>query len=359
MSESVADASSAVSRDEVEKLFIDIWQNILDVEVGPDDDVFDLGGYSLLVVEAVAQARKAGVRVKVLDVFEHPTPAKLAGFLAPADEAPARDPAPLGDLVARTWRTSAAPWDAGAPPALVPLVPDGQGEPLFCVHVGTGHVRFFTPIAETLRAGRPVYGFEMPGIKAAVRPFLTIAEIAEQYLRELRTVQPQGPYHLTGFCSGALIAFEMAQRLRAAGQDVHTLVLAGPPVPELDPGLGLNDLFQYLLGTLRSRFGLGGPADVPEVVRKLTDLTWFEEELRPEELYRRTVLWAAILFAQEHYDPRPYDGPVTVCMYGNQDVTAYWRDRVPQADVIRLEAVTTLGLLQEQRFGEVLRLLLA
>ena len=344
---------AVTSCEEIEKVFVGVWEDLLDVEVRPGDDVFDLGGYSLLAVEAVARARTAGVQVKVLDVFDHPTPAGLAEFLAPACDPPAEEPQLPSDIVARTWRTGVAPRDA--PPALVTLLPGDEAEPLFCVHVGTGHVRFFARIAETLGLGRPVHGFEMPGIKAAVRPFLTIAETAEEYLRELRAVQPHGPYHLTGFCSGALIAYEMAQRLRAAGEEVPTLVLAGPPVPELDPGLGLNDLFEYLLGTLRTRFGLTGPADLPEVVRALTDRTWFEPELDPGDLYRRTVLWAAVLFAQEHYDPRPYDGPLTVCMYGNDDVTDYWRARAPQADVLPLEAVTTLGLLEEDRFGEVLR----
>ncbi|GAA4232129.1 non-ribosomal peptide synthetase [Actinomadura meridiana] len=47
-------------------------------EVAADQDFFGLGGDSILSIQVVARARKAGLRIKPQDVFEHRTPAALA-----------------------------------------------------------------------------------------------------------------------------------------------------------------------------------------------------------------------------------------------------------------------------------------
>jgi thioesterase domain-containing protein len=49
--------------------------------------------------------------------------------------------------------------------------------------------------------------------------------MAAKYIQEIRTVQPDGPYHLSGLSMGGMIAFEMAQQLQAQGQQVAVLIL--------------------------------------------------------------------------------------------------------------------------------------
>jgi thioesterase domain-containing protein len=53
----------------------------------------------------------------------------------------------------------------------------------------------------------------------------TIEEVAAGYVAALRSVKPQGPYYLGGFSSGGIVAYEMAQQLLRAGQDVATILL--------------------------------------------------------------------------------------------------------------------------------------
>ena len=43
--------------------------------------------------------------------------------------------------------------------------------------------------------------------------------MAAWYVKEIRGVQPQGPYLLGGWSMGGLIALEAARQLNAAGQD--------------------------------------------------------------------------------------------------------------------------------------------
>ena len=52
---------------------------------------------------------------------------------------------------------------------------------------------------------------------------LSIEAMAARYVKELRAVQPSGPYHLGGFCTAALLALEIARQLEAAGEQVGLL----------------------------------------------------------------------------------------------------------------------------------------
>ena len=53
----------------------------------------------------------------------------------------------------------------------------------------------------------------------------SIEAIASYYLQKIRQVQARDPYFLGGYCVGGIIAFEMAQQLRAAGEEVALLVM--------------------------------------------------------------------------------------------------------------------------------------
>ncbi|MEV0696796.1 non-ribosomal peptide synthase/polyketide synthase [Saccharopolyspora sp. NPDC050389] len=57
------------------------------VEVGADDDFFRLGGDSIMTIQLVAKARRAGVRISPKQVFEQRTPAALA-FVADVSDEP-------------------------------------------------------------------------------------------------------------------------------------------------------------------------------------------------------------------------------------------------------------------------------
>ncbi|WP_018353334.1 thioesterase domain-containing protein [Longispora albida] len=345
-----------------EKILAGIWEEILGVTAGPDDDFFDLGGYSLLVVDVVDRARAAGLTIAAIDVFDHPTIATLAKAITSASS---QVPAPglRPDMVAHVWRTSLSPHDPAAPANLVPLLADGTGEPMFVLPLGTGHVRLATALMDKVRGGRPVYGFESVGYRAPVRPFLSVAETAGWYLAQLRERQPEGPYHLSGLCGGAVVALEMAHRLRDAGAEVASLVLLDLPggMPELDPGWGLTEHFQYLLGVLKTRFGLNDPvADLPAVLAELKERVWFEETDELDDFYRLTVLWAAAACSQDHYEPRTYDGPVTVVVPAeyDQETRDYWGRFLPRADIRITPEITMVSILAdpvtEQAFRDAL-----
>ena len=75
-------------RDETERAIAAIWREALGVEqVGVDDNFFDLGGHSLLLVRVHGRIREAlGAQVTVVELFQHPTVGALAARLAGGGE---------------------------------------------------------------------------------------------------------------------------------------------------------------------------------------------------------------------------------------------------------------------------------
>src|SRR5207245_2786374 len=72
-----------------------------------------------------------------------------------------------------------------------------------------------------------------------------LEEMAAAYLVELRTLQPQGPYFLGGFCFGGLVALESAQQLAAAGEEVALVVMIQTRHPASDHFSNTNVLQQW------------------------------------------------------------------------------------------------------------------
>ncbi|MFF9473365.1 amino acid adenylation domain-containing protein [Streptomyces roseolus] len=74
-----------------EELLCALFADVLGVpDVGADDSFFTLGGDSIVSIQLVGRARRAGLRLTVRDVFEHPTAAGLATAARPAG--PEEDP---------------------------------------------------------------------------------------------------------------------------------------------------------------------------------------------------------------------------------------------------------------------------
>ena len=108
---------------------------------------------------------------------------------------------------------------------LVPIKPDGSRTPFFCVHGVGGFVLELHPLAQALGKDQPFYGIQAQGVDGTPLEELSLEVIATTYLQEIKTLQPQGPYLIGGYCFGGKVAYEMAQQLQAQGDDVALLVM--------------------------------------------------------------------------------------------------------------------------------------
>jgi amino acid adenylation domain-containing protein len=173
-------------------------------DIGVTDDFFSSGGHSLLAVRLVLAVRSAlDASLSVRTLLANPTAAELAAHLDDADAAPAPG---LADAM------------------LLPLRTKGSGAPLFCVHGASGLALNFSGLLGHL-PNRPVYGLQARSLRTDTGLPEDLAAMAAEYVAEIRTVQPNGPYQLLGFSLGGTVAHLMAGQLRAAGERVESLVL--------------------------------------------------------------------------------------------------------------------------------------
>jgi pimeloyl-ACP methyl ester carboxylesterase len=97
--------------------------------------------------------------------------------------------------------------------------------PLFLVHAAGGNVLLYRDLVSHLGSDQTVYGLQAQGLDGE-QPFHTrIEDMAARYVQEIKTVQPEGPYLLAGYCMGGTVALEMAQQLHAQSKEVALLAL--------------------------------------------------------------------------------------------------------------------------------------
>lgn len=114
---------------------------------------------------------------------------------------------------------------------IVPLAPDGTATPLFCVHASSGSAYSYLGLAQLLGADRPVYGIEAPGFDGGREPVRSLPALSAEYAQTLRDFRPDGGFSLLGWSLGGIIAFDMAQRLTAAGASVRQVIMIDVSVP--------------------------------------------------------------------------------------------------------------------------------
>jgi amino acid adenylation domain-containing protein len=205
-------AGSSPPRDLLELELVRLWEDLLGVRgIGVRDNFFTLGGHSLLAVRLMAEIeRRFDQDLPLYTLFEGGTVEDVAEAL--------RAVGPVLD------------WSP-----LVRLRP-GAGRPVFLVHAGGGNVFSYIALARRLRPDLDVYALQCQGLDGAPAEPLTLPDMAAGYVDQLRRVQPEGPYLLSGWCMGAIVAYEMARQLVAAGQRVALLASLDGPAPRTRPG---------------------------------------------------------------------------------------------------------------------------
>ncbi|MBP3046281.1 nonribosomal peptide synthetase DhbF [Bacillus subtilis subsp. subtilis] len=185
-----------------EEILCDLFMEVLHLpRVGIDDRFFDLGGHSLLAVQLMSRIREAlGVELSIGNLFEAPTVAGLAERLEMGSSQSALD-------------------------VLLPLRTSGDKPPLFCVHPAGGLSWCYAGLMTNIGTDYPIYGLQARGIGQREELPKTLDDMAADYIKQIRTVQPKGPYHLLGWSLGGNVVQAMATQLQNQGEEISLLVM--------------------------------------------------------------------------------------------------------------------------------------
>jgi thioesterase domain-containing protein len=220
-----------------------IWAGVLGLDgVGRDEDFFAIGGHSLLAVRVMTEVeQRFGRALPVAAIFQQG--ATIAGLAGLIEHAATREL---------------------ASPLVAPVRPAGAQPPLFVVEPdarGLMALRHFLPFLDD---EQPVIAL-LPRTQAGrFDRESSVEALAAELLAALFAHTPRGPYRLAGYSFGGLLAYEMAARLREAGEEVAFLAL----IDTMTPALALRHSEPFMAMTTRvRRLLLTSPARWPSMIR--------------------------------------------------------------------------------------------
>ncbi len=183
---------------------ISIWEDVLSTPIESNDiSFFDLGGNSLMAAQLGARIEQEFNRkLSLSDLAAAPTIQSQTILLA-----------------------NSSTQDSWSP--VVGLQTKGDRIPFFMIHAALGHVYNYRSLLPYLGKDQPVYGLQLRDIDQKINtcPPVGLEDLAREYVEAIRTVQPKGPYQVGGYSIGGFIAYEVAQQLIQAGEEVAIVVL--------------------------------------------------------------------------------------------------------------------------------------
>ncbi|MQX17997.1 hypothetical protein GHK62_25615, partial [Sinorhizobium terangae] len=153
--------------------------------VGRHDNFFELGGHSLLAVQLANRALDLGLKFSAVDIFQAAVLHQLASRVQI-------------DFHCRR-------------PGLLTVRAAGSQPPLFFVPTGYGDYSYVLTLIKEANISCPVYALPWPSFNDLCP--LTLESIAAHVIASIKEIQPQGPYRLAGYSSGAILAYAIAQHL--------------------------------------------------------------------------------------------------------------------------------------------------
>jgi len=304
--EAEVSAETTSATDVLESQLVRIWEDVLGKKrIGIRDNFFELGGHSLVAAKLMYRiGQMLGKNLPLAMLVGSPTIEQLAAALRQ-------------DGWSHHWSS------------LVPIQPSGSEPPFFCIHGVGGNAIGFHELGRRMGPDYPFYGLQSQGLDGKHSCHTSIEEMAAHYISEICSVQPEGPYFVGGFSFGGLVAYEMAQQLRASGHEVGLLVLFDTYPGNLKAvGTSLIDLLLH--PTLQHWFH-----DLPRIAGKRIRRSlknWRVPQVLRDVRDSNTM-------AADRYKLRPYAGKTALVraaeksLRSTEDPLAAWNGLISNLDI--------------------------
>ena len=298
------DSDYVEPRDDIEKTLVGFWEELLGVDqVGVEDSFFDLGGHSLVAVRLFAKIQQTyDVDYPISVLFEAPTISACADLLREVvgDVSSSDDDKDTHSKSPKSRYTHLVPMHS---------TKSTKYTPFFLVAGMFGNVLNLRHLAQLIGNDRPFYGLQARGLYGEHEPHATFEEMAVDYIKEIKTVQPEGPYILGGFSGGGITAYEIARQLIEAGEEVADLIFLDTPLPYHEPISSVDRMsihwqriqskgFAYFSEWAKSRYEW----ELKRFRNRFGEVD--EEEKTPAE-FKSGVLEVAFYDALSRYDIKP------------------------------------------------------
>jgi amino acid adenylation domain-containing protein len=218
-------------RTETERVLTEIWAHVLKLQqFGVHERFFDLGGNSILSMQVMARANRAGLQIAVNDFLQNPTVAELASK-ARKDKGEAKQP-----VVVQLQRG----WNYGPIYFLQPDPPV-----LGLVRLIDERYSIFTVEAPLRKSWRDALFFNRTS------EFPTMGEFVAPYAAALLAHAGSVPCILVGYSYSGVMAFEAAHQLHEQGGRVEVVILLDSWVKQLEPTKVTRETLRCLWISLR------------------------------------------------------------------------------------------------------------
>jgi thioesterase domain-containing protein len=324
-------AKGAAPQTPLDILLVAVWAEIFGRPVGIQDSLAELGATESEIEKIMAGVEgETGLPVAVHDWNPPGTIEALAAVLV-------RQGVPAGPL-AGSVPSLAAP---GRRLRVLARNTSGERPPFIFLHGDFNGAGFYClSLAARLGPAQPFHALMPHGLDGEAIPS-SIEQMAQDHLVTLRAIQPAGPYRLGGHCNGGLVAFEMARRLEAEGEQVAALVMvasdvrsAAPSPFPAGPVESLLDLLRYYWRRLRQAAGGAPPPAGAPPMADSRGARAVAERLRAN--VERAAAYERALLT---YVPGSYGGPVVLLWPEEQrrrhrrDPTQGWGAVAPALEV--------------------------
>jgi pimeloyl-ACP methyl ester carboxylesterase len=249
----------------------------------------------------------------------------------------------------------------------MPIRTKGAYPPLFCIHGEP------LKIAMRLQKDRPVYGvsYAYDGFRRSEMP-QTIEEYAAICLADIRQIQPHGPYYICGYSVGGMIAYEIANQLVQAGEQVAHLTLVEPTLFRTDAPkkgalqkrMGWFDSKSAMLLHYAKRLPIALWKRGQKSVRVFVTATYLRLDLALPPNLRLSGLLRAIKPIMRRYVYKPLDVRASVIYTHMDEVSVemareYWAECLrDDVEVVSIQGVRKhLGLMEEPALGQTIAIL--